>query len=96
MFSIVQDTEDNLMHSEDEYRLRLQTLNRGTKWAVVLAIEWGGGGIRELSCLLAKAEQERTPAVFRLDYHKLYISTQYCSDGIWGVRNARPSPPPPG
>lgn len=44
MFSIVQDTEDNLMHSEDEYRLRLQTLNRGTKWAVVLAIEWGGGG----------------------------------------------------
>ena len=53
----------------------------------------GGGGIRELSRLLAKAEQERTPAVFRLDYHKLYISTQYCSDGIWGVRNARPSPP---
>ena len=44
MFSIVQDTEDNLMHSEDEYRLRLQTLNRGTKWAVVLAIEWGWGG----------------------------------------------------
>ena len=75
MFSIVQDTEDNLMHSEDEYRLRLQTLNRGTKWAVVLAIEWGGGGIGGLSCLLAKAEQERTPAVFRLDYRKLYTST---------------------
>lgn len=37
-FSIVEDNEDNLMHSKDEYRLRLQTLNRGTKWAVMLVI----------------------------------------------------------
>ena len=87
-FLIVEDTEGGLMHSEGEYRQRLyrKALDQGSKWAVVLdpdeRIELRG--IRKLSHLMAKAEQDGIPTVFRFDYRELYTPTQYRSDGIWG------------